>query len=186
MSSAVSRFGPPTEALALQRERLQPIYLSKSLHIWDIIRKSCKYPNTVGSRCILVVWIGSVIGETHPLRHGDDRRQASNDDGQHVMGHDLFRDVLVSTAPLRCGTEDRPTDGLRRGFDGLHRPSSLSERTEQQSHQPLSQGVYPSWHGQGRPLSVPSSAEQGRRWWPNDLEGGLRPRATPRITYGSA
>jgi hypothetical protein len=125
MSSAVSRFGPPTEALALQRERLQPIYLSKSLHIWDIIRKSCKYPNTVGSRCILVVWIGSVIGETHPLRHCDDRRQASNDDSQHVMGHDLFRDVLVSTAPLRCGTEDRPTDGLRRGFDGLHRPRNL-------------------------------------------------------------
>jgi peroxiredoxin len=59
------------------------------------------------------------------LRHCDDRRQASNDDGQHVMGHDLFRDALVSTAPLRCGTEDRPTDGLRRGFDGLHRPRNL-------------------------------------------------------------
>src|SRR5260370_17048194 len=83
-------------------------------------------PNTVGSRRILVVWIGSAIGETHPLRHCDDRRQASNDDGQHVMGHDLFRDALVSTAPLRCGTEDRPTDGLRRGFDGLHRPGNLS------------------------------------------------------------
>src|SRR5258707_10752052 len=68
-------------------------------------------PNTVGSRRILVVWIGSAIGETHPLRHCDDRRQASNDDGQHVMGHYLFRDVLVATAPLRCGTEDRPTDG---------------------------------------------------------------------------
>src|SRR5260370_34837928 len=82
-------------------------------------------PNTVGSRRILVVWIGSAIGETHPLRHCDDRRQASNDDGQHVMGHHLFRDVLVSTAPLRCGTEDRPTDGLHRGFDGLHRPWNL-------------------------------------------------------------
>jgi hypothetical protein len=65
------------------------------------------------------------ISETHPLCHCDDRRQASNDDGQHVMGHDLFRDALVSTAPLRCGTEDRPTDGLRRGFDDLHRPRKL-------------------------------------------------------------
>jgi hypothetical protein len=52
-------------------------------------------------------------------RHGDDRRQASDDDSQHVMGHDLFRDALVFTAPLRCGTEDCPTDGLRCGFDGL-------------------------------------------------------------------
>ncbi len=85
----------------------------------------------------------------------------------------------------RCSISSK---GLRKLLQrGFLKSSSLSERTEQQSTQSISQGTCPSWHRQGRPSSVPSPAEEGRRWWPHDLlVGGYRPCIRPRIRYGSA
>jgi hypothetical protein len=64
--------------------------------------------------------------------------------------------------------------------------SSLSERTDEQSCQPLRKRVCRSRRGQVRQNKVRSQAEAGRRERPNGLEGGHHPGATPWIGYGSA
>src|SRR5690349_17454074 len=104
MSADVSRFGLPTEALALPCERLPPIDVSKSLHIWDLIRKSWTYATSCWQSPHPCCLHRPYHRREHSLRHGDDRRQASNDDGQHVLGHHLFGDALVAMTPLHCRT----------------------------------------------------------------------------------